>query len=53
MPAIELGKFLLNLNVPDSEYDVIINHMRGLTRKGWRKDPDSHVTFVSIGKHNA
>ena len=33
MPAIELARFLLNLNVPDSEYDVIINQMRGLTRK--------------------
>ena len=33
MTAIELARFLLNLNVPDTEYDVIMNQMRGLTRK--------------------
>ena len=33
MPAIELVRFLLNLNWPDSEYDIIIYQMRGLTRK--------------------
>ena len=39
MPAIELARFLLNLNWPDSEYDIILNQMRGLERleKGSRQ----------------
>ena len=43
MTAIELARFLLNLNVPDTEYDVIMNQMRGLTRKAG----DRLHTFMS------
>ena len=51
MAAIELARFLLNLNVPDSEYDNKSDERTD--QKGWRENPDSHVTLVSVRKHYA
>ena len=53
MPAIELARFLLNLNVPDSEYDVMINQMRGLTRKAGERIQTvmSHLSALGNTMH--
>ena len=50
MAAIELARFLLNLNVPDSEYDLIINQMRGLTRKTGEKIQTVMSHLMALGK---
>ena len=50
MTAIELARFLLNLNVPDSEYDVIINQMRGLTRKAGERIQTVMSHLLVLGK---
>ena len=49
MRAVELARFLLNLNVPDSEYDVIINQMRGLTRKAGERIQTVMSHLLALG----
>ena len=49
MKAVELARFLLNLNVPDSEYDVIINQMRGLTRKAGERIQTVMSHLLALG----